>query len=209
MINRGMSLVETMIVLTLAVLILLPTISFMTMTRKVAYKGMDRLETLTFARRILESAQRDLKAYCWNKTQSFAVDKKANETKYVLPVFPIGQSGLIYQGDDNPVNIVTYSFKPKQKTLTRTLQINGDLLGGSTKTITKVLAKNVASFSISPDMMLGVPYYSISVLCVPSHPDRKSAETHLKGGVCSNFQVRLERNSTNIPNMSFKIDLPK
>ena len=75
--------------------------------------------------------------------------------------------------------------------------------------VVKVLATNVASFSITPDSMLGVPYYRIDVRCEPSHPKRKVAATELRGSVCSDFQIRLERNSTFIPNQTFTIDLPK
>ncbi|NLI77667.1 MAG: hypothetical protein GX442_14690 [Candidatus Riflebacteria bacterium] len=205
--RRGLTLVEVMIVCTIGIILLLPIINFLIMTQKSAYKGLDRLETLAKARIVLEKAQRDLKNFCFNDTTGMTVASTAAAFSAVFPVFPAGNTGPVYTGDENPVNLVTYTFDRAKKTLVRSLKIHPRLAGGFSAQ-PETLATNVGQFSIERRVILGQNFYDIRILILPSTPYVKNAPTELRTSVRSEYESRLERHPNFITNRRSVIDLP-
>lgn len=195
-----------MIVVTIGVMILLPSMSFLTMSQKSAYKGLDRLETLGAARLILEQVQRDLKSSCEGGVDGFVARTQGGKVTYEFPAFPNGPGADVLSPTVNPANRITYVFDPAKKEVSREIVFHS-ALGLSRPRMTRVLAVNVASFTILPTVFLGLPVYEVDILCVPTHPSRQAARTHLRSSVRSEHGVREARHRWFLNNRSTRIDV--
>jgi len=204
--RHGVSLVEVMIVVTIGVMIMLPTLSFLTMSQKTAYKGMDRLETLAAARLIMEQIQRDLKSSCEAGVNGFVAKTQGGKVTYEFPAFPNGPGADVLSPTINPANRITYVYDPARKELSRDIAFH-PVLGLSRARMTRVMASNVASFTILPTVFLGMPVYEIDILCVPTHQSRQAAKTHLRSSVRSEHGVRQARHRWFLNNRSTRIDV--
>ena len=207
MIDRGMSLIEVLIVLTIGVLLLLPAMNFLIMTQKSSYKGLDRLETLTRARIVLEKAQRDLKNFCYTDAVKMIVATSSSNVVITFPSFPSAFVGGLYTGDENLANLVTYTFDRQKKVLTRSLRCHPRIRSDSSPQ-SEILATNVGEFSINRKLMLGQTYYEIRILILPGSVYVKNAPTELRTSVRSDFESRIERHPNFITNRNSVISLP-
>ncbi len=207
MTRRALSLLEVVIVLTVGVILLLPVVNFLIITQKSAYKGLDRLETLAKARIVIEKTQRDLKNFCFSDTVGLTVASDANRFVAIFPTYPAAYTGAIYGGDENPVNLVTYTFDRARKTLARSVKVHPLLRSGFPAT-PEILATNVGNFSIERRVILGQTFYDIRILILPSSAYAKNAPTDLRTSVRSEFEARLERHPHFITNRRSTIDLP-
>lgn len=209
MIKKGLSLIEIMIVVTIGVIILLPTINFMVSTQKTAYKGFDKLETLAGSRVIMEKVCRDLKNLCTTKYFGFTRINNPPKVTYVFPSFPVGNLGGTTSTKQNPVNIITYIFDSQKKTLIKSIKVHPALQSLFKDGSSEMLGNNVASFSISRKVMLGASYFDINVKCQSNHPQRKESATHLRTAVRSEFEVLKERHPAWIINRQSQLSLPQ
>ena len=195
------SLVEMMIVVVVGSLILLPTIHFLITSQKNAGKGFDRLNTLTTARVLMERVRRDLKALCYDKTHGMRFDTFSSQPSFQFPVFPSQNFLANYSGTKNLANLVTYSFDPQKRTLTRTELIHPILRKSpAKKEVKEILGTNISSFSIKDRPFLGMYYYDIEVVCEIPRSLRKET-THLRCAVRSEYETRLVKNKFQVPNL--------
>ena len=210
--QNGLTLIEILLVIILGTMLLLPTLNLLTSVRKNAYKGIDRLESLSTARIILEKVQRDIKQLCyWEKIKKtgtkdvlsesgFIVNGTSEMTEFRFPVFP----GNIAVERQNPINMVTYIFDRKKKSLERKIAVNKSLKGFQ-KDSSEIIGKDiVGNFNISRREILsaGVFCYEIEVQCQSSSPILKNKAINLKTSVSSEFECRLMRNRNQILNLA-------
>jgi Tfp pilus assembly protein PilW len=205
--RAGLSLIEVMIVMAVAMLILLPTVNFMLLSQRSAYKGMDRLESLASARMIIEQVQRDLKALCFDQSTGFTQARTGSREITTFPIFPATHLATLPDSARNPANLIRYTFDEDARTLIRQEFVN-PLLNPPQSTITKRLGTNVASFTIQSVTMFGFTAYEIAVCCEPSPEHRRAARTVLRSSARSEFQTRLERNSSFITNRASVVTIP-
>ena len=206
--NRGMTAVEILVVCALVALILGPIISILVSSQQSATAGYDKLEMLGRARFIMERVQRDLKALC--SANSYGFLPIATETMtFSIPVFPTQPKERTYS-TNYPLNIVTYVFDPRVKTLTRNIKYHASLAPGGNAETSETLGSNVASFSICPRKMLKMRFYDVEVACESSQPNRQDNPIILRTSVRSEYESRLERHpyllSNRQPQFSFPPD---
>jgi hypothetical protein len=195
----GVTTIELLVVTTIAILLLLPTLDFLLSSRKSASKGFEMLETLDAARMVLERVQRDLRALYSGPMHGF-VPQASETVAYSFPAFPSGAAGLEPGGDTIPLNQVTYVFDPRDGTLTRSVRWHPDLRRFRSGDDTQVIARNVASFSICPQELLTIRYYDVQVVCSSRGRGGKSIPITLRTAVCSDFESRLKRHPFHPPN---------
>ncbi|MBF0499071.1 MAG: hypothetical protein HQM09_02965 [Candidatus Riflebacteria bacterium] len=204
MTKSGTTLIELMFVIVIASMIMIPTIDFLISSQRTATKGFGKLETLETTRFILEKVQRDLKVLCSEPGHGF-MPISTTTYSFTFPVFP---SGTGYVGDDIPVNIVSYIFDPAKMTLTRTIKIHPLLAAPAQSFFSKIVATNVASFSICPKEMLSMRYYDIQVLCQSNNPASKQVQIFLRAAVRSDYEARLGRSPFLVTNRRTKLSYP-
>lgn len=210
MAKHGMSLVEIMIVVSVGMMILLPTLTFLSSMQKNANKGFERIESLTTARLITQKVQRDLKTLCFSGTKGFEVKKGPDSFECSFPAFPTECYSFIFTKENlNPVNIVKYLFDKKKKTLVRSLEVHPELAGSSNPSFSEILGKNVEDFFIEKRSLFSLPYYEIVVHCQSQHPLLKKEAAHLCTAVRSKFEISFLENSSQIPNLTSRVVLPK
>ncbi len=204
--NSGLTLIELLVVLAIGSVILVPLISLLVSTQKNAYKGFDRLESLSTARIILEKAIRDLRMLCFRDgvpAMRLNVTDKVEEISFA--VFP--PPGKIPEFR-NPVNLVRYTFNKETKQLSRTLQVHDLLKGSLGAGYTEVLGQAVVHFSIRRRMMFEMPCYEVEVKSESNHPQRKETAVYLKSSTRSEFESRLIRHRYFISNRVSVPELP-
>ncbi len=205
--RRGVSLIEAMIVLAIGTMILLPTINFMISSRNYAYRGYDRIESLSFARIIVEKVRRDLKAACYDRGHDFTTD--AARRSFSFFTFPTEEIGAVAMLDRArpPANRVTYTFDPTRRTLTRSVKAHPRVAGGTVRTVrSDVVARNVVVFNLRKRWLFGGAFYEIEVKCESSHPSRKLESTHLHASVRPAFATAIDRHPFQIPNRLSVLD---
>lgn len=205
--QRGVTLIEAMIVLAISTLVFLPTLNFMLSSQNYAYRGYDRLETLSFSRIVIEKVRRDLKAYCYDPTHRFQVDGTGAQISF--PVFPTDHLDEIPTTDrTRPIaNQVTYRFDAARKTLIRKVKYHPRIAQALGKTEnTETLAKNVVIFNIRPRVFAKQAFFDVEVKCESLHPKRQLENTHLRASVRSMFVSALERHPFQVPNRLSVVD---
>ena len=207
--QRGITLVEIMMVLIIGVLLLIPTINMIMSTQRNTFKGYGRLETLTTARIILEKVQRDLKALCFSDpSQAFVVTKSGKVTTYTFNTFPTEGFVQPVAGTNNPANLVSYRFDEEKKTLVRGVKIHSALLSGYSgpNPAHEILGKNVVQFTLKDRLLFGAIFYDIDIKCQSDHPMQAKEATHLHSAARSEFEWRLEQNQFQVPNRLSNLD---
>lgn len=207
MTRHAVSFIELMVVIVIGTLILLPTIDFIVSVRRSATKGFDKLETLDSARFIMEKVQRDLRSLCSGPMNGF-IPLGTDTIEFSFPTFPAHLS-LNPSGELNvPVNVVSYIFDPKGRTLTRKLRYHPDLAKPGSEEGSQVIGQNVASFTICPKEILSVRFFDIELVCMPRNPKANDARIILRTAVCSDFETRLKRHPFHNPNRHSKLSFP-
>ncbi|HEY9070380.1 MAG TPA: hypothetical protein VIV61_08975 [Candidatus Ozemobacteraceae bacterium] len=204
--RRGITLVEMMIVTVIGVLLLIPTIDFLVMSRKSAYQGLERLDTLASARLVLEQIQRDVKSLCFNDSYGYSVARSADRTVWQFPVFPAGDLKSRPPGGENYACWVRYIYEPAKRTIVRQ-EVRHPALHAPEAQVSRVLATNVGAFSFERKAMFGLDAFDIDITCVPAHPGRQQVRTRLRTAVRSEFLARLERNPAQISNRRSPVDI--
>ncbi|HNW35260.1 MAG TPA: prepilin-type N-terminal cleavage/methylation domain-containing protein [Candidatus Ozemobacteraceae bacterium] len=204
--HRGVTLLEMMIVTVIGVMLLIPTIDFMVISRKSAYQGLDRLDTLASARLVIEQIQRDVKALCFNDSYGYSVAKSPQKTVWQFPVFPVMDLASRPSGGENYANWVRYVYEPEKRTIIRQ-EIRHPQLHAAEAQVSRVLATNVGAFSLERKAMFGLDAFDVEITCVPLHPARQNARTRLRTAIRSEFLSRLERNARLISNRRSLVDI--
>ncbi len=205
--TRGITLVEMIIVVTIALLLMIPITQLINRYRYSAFKGVDKLESLDTSRFILEQCVRDIKSLCFDAPGQVLIATAPDVNLYRFPVFPGQEFGLGLRNASNPVNIVTYKFDPEKRTLTRSLKYHPLLAGAGPTTKSEILGTTVASFSIAFLHLWEMNFYRIRVKCISPHPLRKET-VELQTAVRSEFESTLSRHYYQVPNRSSWLEFP-
>jgi competence protein ComGC len=210
--RSGVSLVEILMVLMLGTMLLMAVVDLITITRKSAYKGFDKLENLTAARIILEKVQRDVKRLCYSglirktpqgdvlEEQGLQMTETPETVKYRFPVFPLANP----VDRKNPVNMVTYTFHRQQKTLIRQEIVNSLIKPVQADTRETLGEGLVLDFRLTRREIFrpGDFCYEIEVKCQGKIPGLKNRPVHLKTSMNSEFECRRRRNPQQIINQA-------
>lgn len=204
--RRAFTLIEMMIVTIVGVLLLVPIVDFMVISRKSAYQGLERLDTLASARIVIEQIQRDIKSFCFNDSYGYSKTDSTQTTEWQFPVFPIMDLGSRPPGGENYANWVRYVYEPGKRTIVRQ-EIRHPQLGAVEPRTSRILAANVTFFSLERKKMFGLDAFDVEIECSPEHPGRQKARTRLRMAVRSEFLSRLERNPNLISNRRSLVDI--
>lgn len=204
--RRGFTLVEMMIVTVIGILLLIPTIDFMVVSRKSAYQGLERLDMLASARLVIEQIQRDVKSLCFNDSYGYSMTESPGKIVWQFPVFPVMDLGPRPPGGENYANWVIYVYEPEKRTIIRQ-EIRHPQLSASEPRTSRLLAANVTAFSLERKKMLGLDAFDVEIECSPEHPGRQKARTRFRMAVRSEFLSRLERNPYLVSNRRSLVDI--
>lgn len=204
--RRAFTLIEMMIVTIIGVLLLIPVVDFMVMSRKSAYQGLERLDTLASARIVIEQVQRDIKSFCFNDSWGYSKTESGQTAEWQFPVFPIMDLGARPPEGDNYANWVRYVYEPGKRTILRQ-EIRHPQLNAAEPRTSRLLAGNVTFFSLERKKMFGLDAFDVEIECSPEHSGRQKAHTRLRMAVRSEFLSRLERNPNLISNRRSLVDI--
>ncbi len=206
--RRGFTLIEVMVVIVIGSMLLIPMVNFFIGSRKISYKGYDRLENLNTARLLIEKCSRDLKFLCGTASFPGILTEGAGDGKsYVFLAFPDEGGGVDLKAAENPVNLIAYTFDPAKRTVRRTVITHPMMVGGNSPIRTQEIGNNVIGFEIGQWFLWG-RFYNIRVKCVGPHPQREEY-IELQTSVRSVFEARALNHLFQIPNLSAEPIMPK